>query len=106
MKKLVVYLALIGLLCSFGCMPVASPLMGGIYAEVQGPVLATSNPAPANMKVGEAEAQTILGLIAQGDCSIEAAAQDGGITKIHHVDHETTNILGIIATYKTIVYGQ
>jgi len=58
------------------------------------------------MKFGEAEAQTILGLIAQGDCSIEAAAQDGGITKIHHVDHETKNILGIVATYKTIVYGQ
>ncbi len=106
MKKVIIGLVLVGFLCSMGCMPVRSPLYGALFTEVQGPVLATSNPAPANMKVGEAEAQTILGLIAQGDCSIEAAAQDGGITKIHHVDHETKNILGIVATYKTIVYGQ
>jgi hypothetical protein len=41
-----------------------------------------------------------------GDASISAAAQNGGITRIHHVDHETMNILGIYAKYTTIVYGE
>ena len=35
-----------------------------------------------------------------------AMATNGGINRIHHVDHETTNILGIYAKYVTIVYGE
>jgi TRL-like protein family len=56
-------------------------------------------------KVGKAEAWGIV-LVAMGDASISAAAQNGGITRIHHVDHETMNILGIYAKYTTIVYGE
>jgi hypothetical protein len=26
--------------------------------------------------------------------------------KVHHIDQQVTNILGIIATYKIIVYGE
>ena len=106
MKHVLIGLALVGLLFNVGCAVVASPLGAMLYMDVTGPLSATSNAAPANMKVGEAEAQGILGLVATGDCSIEAAAKDGGIKKIHHVDHQSTNILGIIATFKTIVYGQ
>jgi hypothetical protein len=32
--------------------------------------------------------------------------RNGGITRIHHVDHETSNILGVYAKYTTIVYGE
>jgi TRL-like protein family len=32
--------------------------------------------------------------------------RNGGITQIHHVDHETTSILGVYAKYITIVYGE
>jgi hypothetical protein len=38
--------------------------------------------------------------------SRRAAMQNGGITRIHHVDHETLNILGIYAKYTTIVHGE
>jgi hypothetical protein len=37
---------------------------------------------------------------------MKKAMQQGGITKIHHIDQEVTNVLGIIATYKIIVYGE
>jgi hypothetical protein len=45
-------------------------------------------------------------VFATGDASITAAATNGGITKIHHVDHETLNILGIYARYVTVVHGE
>jgi TRL (tRNA-associated locus)-like protein len=41
------------------------------------------------------------------DASISAAAmQNGGITRIHHVDHETQNILGIWAKHTTTVHSE
>jgi hypothetical protein len=55
--------------------------------------------------VGRAEAWGIL-VFATGDASIATAATNGGIKRIHHVDHETTNILGIYAKYVTVVYGE
>ena len=56
-------------------------------------------------KEGQACAQSILGLVAQGDASIKAAAKAGGITKIDSVDHYSRNLLGIIADFCTIVRG-
>ncbi|PYN11407.1 MAG: protein trl [Candidatus Rokuibacteriota bacterium] len=55
--------------------------------------------------MGRAEAWGIV-VFATGDASISAAAKNGGITRIHHVDHETMNILGFYAKYTTIVYGE
>ncbi len=57
-------------------------------------------------KVGKATATSILGIIVTGDASLDAATRAAGVTKVHHVDMETTSILGIIATYTTIVYGE
>jgi hypothetical protein len=45
-------------------------------------------------------------LVATGDASIEAAAKSAGITKIHHVDYHSKNILGIIGTFTVMVYGE
>ncbi|NCB07156.1 MAG: hypothetical protein EOM73_03215, partial [Bacteroidia bacterium] len=68
------------------------------------PVTATSN--SISTKVGSAEATSILGIVATGDASIDAAAKSGGITKIHHVDEQSTSILGFFAKYKVYVYGE
>ena len=85
-----------------GC---ASPMPTGIlYTEVTLPAIATSN-AQAE-KVGVSECTSILALVAMGDASIEAAARNGGITKIHSVDWEAKNILGIYGTYRTVVRGE
>ena len=87
-----------------GCAGVMSPVSGSLYMSVKGPL--AISPQPGMSKTGTASASSILGLIAMGDASIEAAAKAGGITKIHHVDYESTNILGLYATFTTVVYGE
>ncbi|MCX7766558.1 MAG: TRL-like family protein [Candidatus Sumerlaeia bacterium] len=97
------------LLCLFlgiilaGC---ATPFpWGSLYTKVELPIAATANVGPST-KVGTAECTSVMGLIAIGDASIDAAKKEGGITKIHYVDQDVENILGIIGKYKTVVYGE
>lgn len=87
-----------------GCASANAPVNGWVYSNVSGPV-ALGDAQDKPTKVGRATTRTILGLYAVGDASIEAAAKAGGITKIHHVDEEAQVILGIIADYTTVVYG-
>lgn len=69
------------------------------------PVNATSN--AIGSKVGKAKATGYLGFLWIGqDASIQKAAKAGGITKISTVDIKMTNLLGLIATYTTIVTGE
>lgn len=76
---------------------------GGIYSDVKLPGQASTN---AGSKTGTACANSILGWIARGDASIDAAKQAGGITKVSSVDHSVENILGFYATYCTTVKGE
>lgn len=90
-----------------GCASAAAPVNGAWYSSVKGPVEAGADVDRSKAtKVGEAQAMSILGLIALGDCSIEKAAENGDITKISHVDHQSFSVLGIYATYTTIVHGE
>ena len=69
------------------------------------PVNATSN--PIGTKVGTAKATGYFGVVFfDADASIQTAAKNGGITKISTVDIKTTNVLGIVWTYETIVTGE
>ncbi|MDA3820901.1 MAG: TRL-like family protein [Candidatus Delongbacteria bacterium] len=82
-------------------------VIGGLFAacSLTMPVNATSN--PVGTKVGTAKATGYLGVLFFGqDASIQKAAQNGGIKKISTVDLKTTNVLGIIVTYETIVTGE
>ena len=56
-------------------------------------------------KHGRACAQNILGLVAQGDSSIEAARRNVGITKVMAVDHEIESYI-VFAKVCTTVAGQ
>jgi len=86
------------------CAMASSPVSGMWYTEVKAPLTATQY--PTGTKCGKAECTSILGLIATGDASIEAAAKSVGITKIHHVDYEAMSVLGIFAKFTTYVYGE
>ena len=86
-----------------GCVMGHAPVTAGITLNERGPVAAGS--AAGQSKVGRATAVGIV-VFAHGDASISAAMANGGITRIHHVDHETFNILGLYAKYTTIVYGE
>jgi hypothetical protein len=107
MKKILMYMSVILLSSSLmvGCAAYAvSPVLGGLYTDIKAPITATSNTSYS--KMGSASASSILGLIAVGDASINTAAKNGGITRIHHVDYKSTSILGIYATYTVYVYGE
>ncbi len=103
MKKAIVILTSCALLFVTGCATIYPA--GSIYTNIQLPVTATANSGVAT-KVGTSQCTSILGAVAIGDASIEAAKKNGSITKVHHVDYSVKNILGIIGTYKVTVYGE
>lgn len=77
--------------------------MGALYTSTTDPGAVTSN--SVGSKVGVSGASNILGLVVTGDASINAAAKNGGIKKVSHVDVQKSTILGIYSTTKTFVYG-
>jgi hypothetical protein len=78
--------------------------VGGLFTDLQLPVAVTSN--AQGTKIGIAKCKSVLGLVATGDCSLEAAKKQGGITEVTHVDWKANNILGIIGEYELIVHGR
>jgi hypothetical protein len=81
-----------------------SPVTGFIYTDASAGEIATSNTAAT--KQGEACATSILGLVGTGDASIQAAMKDGDIKAVSYVDSTSTGILGVYATYCTLVSGE
>lgn len=107
MNKLLslVLLAGAGMLFS-GCVSVSSPTSGLFYTGTKSALMTTGETLDeSKKKVGEATCKAILG-VAVGDCSIETAAKNGGIKKIHHVDSESFNVLWLYGEYKVIVTGE
>ncbi|MEW6378928.1 MAG: TRL-like family protein [bacterium] len=105
-EKILPFLVGLGMmvLLVFGYMPIHSPVLGLVVNDVKGPITVVStNPGP---KTGKAVSTTILGLVASGDSGIEAAARNGGITKIMTVDCDSCNILGIYTRFTTTVTGE
>lgn len=86
------------------CQPVASPLLGMIYNETKYGDMVTSH--DVGTKEGTSCANSVLGMVATGDASIQAAKNNGGITKVTHVDHATKNFVGIYSEWCTIVRGE
>lgn len=99
MKKLFVFVFAAFLFT--GC--VKSPLVGGIYTDIKDGMAVTGN--AGSSKVGTAEAKGYLGIVALGDASIQAAAREAGITRIHHVDYQAKSYVGVYTIYTVIVYG-
>ncbi|MDX2176912.1 MAG: TRL-like family protein [Candidatus Sumerlaeia bacterium] len=84
----------------------AGIMFTSVKAPAQGLAVATSPDAGSDKK-GESSAIAIFGLFAFGDAGIDTAMRDGGIKKVHHVDHELTHFLyAIFMSHKTIVYGE
>ena len=80
---------------------------GFLYSSVDG---AVQHGAPVGetasvSKVGTAESTGII-CFATGDSSVKKAMENGGITKIHHVDYKAMSVMGVYAKYTTVVYGE
>lgn len=106
MKKIFSFVCVAAAVLSMSsCAVVATPAgIGGLYTDVQSGLTATSN--TVGKKVGTSSAINVLGIVATGDASINAAAKNGGITKISHVDQKQTSVLGLFAKSETVVYGE
>ena len=105
MKKILFCaVAAVALLAS-SCAMVNTPAgVGALYTGRTSGECVTSN--TLGNKVGVSSATNVLGLVAVGDAGIEAAAKQAGIKKVSHVDSKKFSILGLFATYKTVVYGE
>ncbi len=88
-----------------GCANVAGPVPASLsfYAAPIG-LGPTSSAAPE--KRGEACASNILGVVATGNASIDAAKKNAGITKVVSVEHSSSRVLGYYARFCTIVRGE
>jgi len=105
LRRLSLALVAATLLSTTGCLAMAAaPVNGYFYTDVRGPLAAES--AGEATKVGMASCQTVMGFVAWGDASIDAAAKKAGITKIHHVDFDSYSMFGAYACFTTIVYGE
>ena len=84
--------------------PVVPP-QGFLFSRYAAPLDVDANQTKTGSKVGRSSSQSILGLVAEGDASISAAAKQGNITTIHHVDYEFENYLGVFSRFTIVVYG-
>ena len=105
MRKCLIILALCALV------PLVSGCVMTTTTQVQAPIMKSMDPGLVGdqsvmpSKKGVAQAEGIV-LFYFGDNSIKAAMDANNIEKIHHVDYETLNVLGIYVRRKTIVWGE
>jgi len=85
--------------------PVVPPT-ASVFTDIECPIDVNFNNTTIGPKKGMSQSVGILGLLAFGDASVKAAAQEGNITTVDHIGYKFTNILGIVSFYKTIAYGQ
>ena len=102
-KALVTAVSLTSLVVLAGC--ATSFPLGFVYTSVNLPVT-VGNGEMKYSKRGISKCQSMFGLFARGDASINAACADAKITKVGWVNQEVVNILGIYGSYKTVVYGE
>lgn len=81
-------------------------LTGCLYAHVLTPYDTNLDKTVLGQKQGKASLHSVLWLVAWGDASTAAAAKEGGITTVNHMDKEVLNVFfGIYSETTTIVYG-
>lgn len=104
MRKALVLLLLLGGVVGLSGCATAVPA-GTLYYGAELPVDAESVEGEATKK-GTSTCNSYLFMFAVGDCTIQTAKENGNIDKIHHVDWDSSNVLGLIGTYKVTVYGE
>ncbi len=81
-------------------------LTGCLYMNVKTPYGTELNKTVLGQKTGKAYSQSVLWLVAWGDAGTQAAAKDGNITTVNHMDREVFSILfGLYSKTTTVVYG-
>lgn len=86
----------------------AAVLIGGCaYVHTKAPFDSDLNNTELGTKKGTAEAYSVLWMVAWGDASYAAAAQNGDIRVLKHADQEVFQVLfGLYTRWRVIVYGE
>ena len=104
MKKLMAVAALA--ICASGCVMTRNDsIASALTLNVTSPDTNFIDNSVKPTKMGVAKATGLI-CFCEGDASIKAAMDNGDIKKIHHIDRKVRNILGLVAEYTTIVYGE
>ena len=104
MKKLLFCAALAA--AATGCVMVGKTNAAApIVLDVQSPDMSFVDNSVKPAKMGTATATGII-CFTEGDASLKAAMEQGGITKVHHVDYKVKSIFGIIGSTTTVVWGE
>lgn len=101
-KSITVCMLACVLLTACATAPVIPP-RGLLYTHQRAPLFPGKG---AGTKEGRSSAYNILLLVGWGDASIHAAARNGGLVEIHHLDYEVRSFLFIYQRYTTIAYGE
>lgn len=82
--------------------------MGLFYTDATYPVTATGSQVQdlSKLKKGKASTSNILYIVEVGDASIDAAAKNGGITKISHIDIQEKSVFIFWKGVTVTVYGE
>jgi len=77
-----------------------------LYMNVKVPYDTDLNKTVLGQKTGKASAQSVLWLVAWGDAGTAAAAKEGNIATVNHMDREVFSVLfGLYSKTTTVVYG-
>jgi hypothetical protein len=82
---------------------------GVLYTDIKTPLpkLAINTDASARGHVGKASCESYVWVVSLGDCSVQAAMENGGVSKVHHTDSEFKSyFFGIYSKFTTVVYGE
>ena len=105
MKGIIAGFCLMSPIFLIGCAgtPTMQEVPGSLYANY---TMGKDAEGAIGSKEGKSCASSVLGWFASGDASIGTAAKNGGITTVTRIERESNNILGIYATYCTVVHGE
>jgi hypothetical protein len=107
LRRVVLGLAVVGCALFQGCGATPSggvtPPRGMLYNDQLAPLFPGKE---TGSKEGRASASSVLMLFGSGDCSLEAAAANGKIKQIKHVDYEYQNSFLVYQKFTTIVRGE
>ncbi|MDP6438202.1 MAG: TRL-like family protein [Candidatus Brocadiia bacterium] len=93
--------------CAFPYTAPVVPPVGSFFSQISAPISTDFNEATAvATKHGSASSSSVLWLVAFGDCSIDAAAEEGELSKIHYADYTYLNVLGFYQNFTVTVHGE
>ncbi len=107
MRSFAIAALLLCLVAMSGCVmwaPVIPPL-GAVFTATSGPIDTDVDQTTIGNRSGSASSVCVLGMFAFGDASISAAAEDGNLSTVNHVDYSYLNVLYLFQSFTTIVYG-